>query len=201
MARNFTEIAFTPSVKKFQERYNSRRQYEKMSSRRRFDGLSSEEKAFIAERDTFFMASVGTNGWPYVQHRGGPKGFLKVLDDYTLAFADFRGNKQYISVGNISDNQRVSLILLDSVNRERLKIWARASVAEKTDDPNIVTQLQDPDYSAQIERGIVLRVEAVDWNCPQHIVPRFTVKEVGQIIGRYEARIKELEEVAQRQAS
>lgn len=201
MARNFTKIAFTPSVKKFQERYNSRRQYEKMSSRRRFDGLNSEEKAFIEERDAFFMASVGTNGWPYVQHRGGPKGFLKVLDKYTLAFADFRGNKQYISVGNMSDNQRVSLILLDFINRERLKIWGRASVAEKTDDPNLVTQLQDPDYPAQIERGIVLRVEAVDWNCPQHIVPRFTEKEVAQIIGRYEARIKELEEECQRQAS
>ena len=201
MARNFTEIAFTPGVKKFQERYNSRRQYEKMSSRQRFDGLSDEDEAFIKERDTFFMASVGTNDWPYVQHRGGPQGFLKVLDRYTLAFADFRGNKQYISVGNMSDNQRVSLILLDFVNRERLKIWGQASVVDKTDDPNLLTQLQAPDYPAQIERGIVIRVEAVDWNCRQHIVPRFTEEDVAQVVGRYKARIKELEGLCLRQAS
>jgi len=128
------------------------------------------------------MARVSETGWPYVQHRGGPKGFLKVLDDKTLAFADFRGNKQYISVGNLSVNDRVALFIMDYPNQTRLKLWARARIINQKEDPELVARLHDSAYDARVERAIVLTIEAFDWNCPQHITRRFTEAEVKQMV-------------------
>lgn len=183
MARAFAEIAFTDSVKAAQNRYGTR------VTNRRFeldeeshDYLTEYEIAFLAERDSFYMASVGGNGWPYVQHRGGPKGFLKVLDEKTVGFADFKGNKQYISVGNLNADNRVSLFVMDYLNRRRLKIWARARVVHADEDTDLIARLELPGYRARVERGIVMTVAAIDWNCGQHITPRFTKDEVERLI-------------------
>lgn len=181
MARNFAEIAFTESVKAQQEKYGSRRSYARMEAQARGAELSFAEADFIAERDSFYLSTVGENGYPYVQFRGGPKGFLKVLDARKLAYADFRGNLQYISVGHLSRNDRAALILMDYAQRQRLKIYARIEVIEAKDSPALIAQLQDPDYRAQIERAMVLHVEAFDWNCPQHITQRFTVEEIREL--------------------
>ena len=186
MARNFTEIAFTPSVRREQERNQSRTQYARLeASNLEFNQLTDRDRRFIEARDTFFMATVGEDGWPYIQHRGGPKGFLKVLDERTLGFADYRGNRQYISVGNLRADDRVALILIDFANRRRLKLWARATVVDLNEHPDLIARLQDPDYGAHVERGIVLRIEALDWNCPQHITPRFTEEEVVNLVAPF----------------
>jgi uncharacterized protein len=179
MARAFSEIAFTDSVRSMQTRYGSRTAYAKLDfAEDRRDRLSENEIEFLAEHDSFYMASVGENGWPYVQHRGGPKGFLKVLNDKTIGFADFRGNKQYISVGNLRTDDRVSLFIMDYPNRQRLKLWARAKIIQAEDDSALVAKLELPGYEARVERGIILTVEAMDWNCPQHITPRYSKAEV-----------------------
>jgi hypothetical protein len=136
----------------------------------------------LAERDSFYMGSVGENGWPYVQHRGGPKGFLKVLDQKTIGFADFMGNKQYISAGNLSADDRVSLFIMDYPNRQRLKIWARARLVYENEEAALIAQLEVPGYQARVERGIIMTIEALDWNCPQHITPRYTKAEVESLI-------------------
>lgn len=183
MARAFAEIAFTDSVKAAQSRYGSRQAntgFERTEDRR--DTLGGHEVAFLAERDSFYIASVGENGWPYVQHRGGPKGFLKVLDEKTLGFADFMGNRQYISVGNLNADQRVSLFAMNYANRQRLKLWAWARVIHADEDPALLARLELPGYKAQVERGIILTVAAIDWNCPQHITPRYSQEEVEQLI-------------------
>lgn len=183
MARAFADIAFTDSVKQAQNRYGSRKSYAGFESDGGHrDRLSENEIAFLAERDSFYLGSVGENGWPYVQHRGGPKGFLKVLDEMTIGFADFRGNRQYISVGNLNADGRVSLFLMDYPNRQRLKLWARARVVHPDEDPELVARLALPGYQARIERGIIMAVEAVDWNCPQHITPRFTEAEIERLV-------------------
>lgn len=178
MNQNFTKFAFTPSVKEAQEHYGSRENYERMESDPDRFLLTEQEKEYIPTLDFFFMSTVGENGWPYVQFRGGPKGFLKILDDRTLAFADFRGNRQYISVGNINSGGKVALILLDFPQRVRLKIWATATVTDADEDPELAAQLSDPDYRAKVERLITLRIEAYDWNCPQHITPRYTKEDI-----------------------
>lgn len=193
MARNFAEIAFTESVKAQQEKYGSRRSYTRMEQMERGTELSFTETDFIAARDSFYLATVGENGYPYVQFRGGPKGFLKVLDARTLAYADFRGNLQYISVGNLNRNDRAALILMDYAQRQRLKIYARIEVIEAKDAPALIAQLQDPAYKAQIERAMVLRVEAFDWNCPQHITPRYTLEEVRALNAPLHEHIAKLE--------
>jgi hypothetical protein len=136
----------------------------------------------LAERDSFYMGSVGENGWPYVQHRGGPKGFLKVLDQKTIGFADFMGNKQYISAGNLSTDDRVSLFIMDYPNRQRLKLWARARLVYENEEAALIDQLKVPGYQARVERGIIMTIEALDWNCPQHITPRYTKAEVESLI-------------------
>ena len=183
MARAFADIAFTDSVKQAQNRYGSRKSYAGFESDGGHrDRLSENEIAFLAERDSFYLGSVGENGWPYVQHRGGPKGFLKVLDETTIGFADFRGNRQYISVGNLNADGRVSLFLMDYPNRQRLKLWVRARVVHPDEDPELVARLELPGYKARIERGIIMAVEAVDWNCPQHITPRFTEAEIERLV-------------------
>ena len=193
MARAFSEIAFTDAVKAMQTRYGSRQAYSKFDfAEDRRDFLSDFEVDFLAERDSFYLASIGENGWPYVQHRGGAKGFLKVLDDSTIGFADFRGNRQYISVGNLSGDDRVSLFFMDYANRQRLKIWARARVVHEDEDPVLLEQFAVPGYQAKVERGIIMTVAAVDWNCPQHITPRFTKAEVDCLIAPLQDEIERL---------
>jgi ferredoxin-NADP reductase/predicted pyridoxine 5'-phosphate oxidase superfamily flavin-nucleotide-binding protein len=183
MPRAFTTISFTPSVKAAQTRHGSREAYRsaELADDPRNE-ITDAEAAFLAERDSFYMATVSDGGWPYVQHRGGPAGFLKVLDARTIGFADFRGNRQYLSVGNLADNDRVSLILMDYANRRRLKLWGRARIVEEIDEPELIAQLEVPTYRARVERGIVIQVEALDWNCPQHITPRFTENELQQLL-------------------
>jgi len=183
MARAFAEIAFTDSVKAAQTLLGSRRAYKKLElERERGDRLSERERDFLTECDSFYMGSVSETGWPYVQHRGGPKGFLKVLDDQTVAFVDFRGNKQYISVGNLNVDNRVALFIMDYPNRQRLKLWARARLVERVAEPELIAKLQDPSYDARVERAIVMTIEAFDWNCPQHITRRFSEAEVERLI-------------------
>ena len=179
MARRFAEITFTDSVKAAQSRYGSReanRGFELSADRG--DTLGEYEREFIEARDGFYQATVGQQGWPYVQFRGGPPGFLKVLDERTIGYADFRGNVQYISVGNLQADDRIALILMDYPNRRRLKIWARAKVTDEADAPELIARLEVPSYRARVERAIVLSVEAYDWNCPQHITPRYSEAEV-----------------------
>lgn len=181
MGRKFAEIAFTDSVKAAQTRYGSRRANGALErARNPRDRLTAVEIAFIQKRDSFYQATVSETGWPYVQFRGGPAGFLKVLDTQTLAYADFRGNVQYLSVGNIAAEERVALILMDYARRQRLKIWARAAVVDLEGEPDLVRRLVEPGYPARIERAVVMSVEALDWNCPQHITPRFTAAEIDQ---------------------
>lgn len=193
MTKNYFEIAFTTSVKAEQEKHGSRRQYERMEAAANGTELSFAEADFIAERDGFYLATTGENGQPYVQFRGGKQGFLKVLDAKTLAYADFRGNRQYISVGNLSRDNRAALILMDYANRRRLKIFARIEVIEANDISELIAKLQMPDYKAQIERAMILRVEAFDWNCPQHITPRYTIEEIKRINQPLYEHIEKLE--------
>jgi hypothetical protein len=183
MSRNFTKYAFTDSVKRAQERYGTRRSYARMETAGDRYLLTDREASFIQSRDSFYMASVAENGWPYIQFRGGPRGFLKVIDDTTLGYADFRGNGQYISTGNIEASDKVSLILMDYPSRQRLKIWAEATIIEAEQDAELRKRLEMPDYEARIERLVVLAVHAYDWNCPQHITPRYTVQEVKALTG------------------
>jgi len=193
----FQKVAFTPGVKDVQSRLGSRDAYGRAEGKTAGDSpdaLGDEERAFLAERDSFYLASVGEGGWPYVQHRGGPKGFVKVFDRHTLAFADYRGNKQYISVGNIEHDDRVALIFVDYPNRARLKVLARASIVTGANDPEVIELLSRPVGGARIERAFVLRVEGYDWNCPQHITPRYTVEEMADAIAPIRARIEALEE-------
>jgi hypothetical protein len=195
MSSRFAEIAFTPAVRLLQERDGSRSHYARgETAGGGAEPLGTREAAFIGARDSFYMATVGETGWPYLQHRGGPKGFLKVLDAQTLAFADFRGNRQHISEGNLAGNDRVALILVDYANRERLKLLGRARVVDAADEPALAEQLTEPGYGAKVERVMVVRIEAYDWNCPQHITPRFSADELEPLLEPFRARIRELEE-------
>jgi len=182
MAHKFAEIAFTPVVRAIQVEEGSRTGYARMDEGDDYNHrLGDREAIFIAARDSFYMASVGETGWPYVQHRGGPAGFLKVLDERTIGFADYAGNRQYVSTGNFRSDNRVALFLMDYPNRRRLKMLGRVRTVE-LDEPELLARLEDNDYPAQIERGFIIDVEAFDWNCPQHITPRFTEAQVeGQL--------------------
>ena len=192
MKKPISDIAFTPSVKAIQERMGSRKQYGRMEERGGWaDTITEELTAFIAERDSFYLATASADGRPYIQHRGGPKGFLKVLDDHTLAFADFVGNRQYISAGNLVENDKAFIFLMDYANRQRIKIWGRAEVVEN--DPELLNVLNDPSYKGRPERVIRFHVEAWDVNCPQHIKPRFAEEEVAQAVQKLKNRIAELE--------
>jgi len=200
MALRFAELMFTDHVKAEQEKAGSRQSYARMElpqapSR---DRLGPGEEAFIAERDSFYMASVTETGWPYVQHRGGPPGFLKVLDERTFGFADFRGNRQYVSLGNLKTSDRVALFLMDYPNQRRLKVLGHAREVTIEDEPELVAKLRDPAYTAVVERGIVITIEGFDWNCPQHITPRFTESEVQAALAPLVERLKAAE--AQRDA-
>jgi len=195
----FGSLVFTPVVKTLQERYGSRQQYARLEKSQSSSGrLGPDESAFIAERDTFYMATLGSTGWPYVQHRGGPRGFLKVIDERTLAFADFRGNKQYISTGNLMTDDRVALILMDYPRQLRLKILGHVEIFEGEKATEWMKKVRDPEYKAVTERVYVIRVEAFDWNCQQHIIPRYTEEEIREAVAPFEKRMQELEQENER---
>jgi uncharacterized protein len=194
MSHKFFDLTFTPSVKTVQERLGSRRNYARFEGGESdFDGLSADESVFIEQRDGFYMATIGENAQPYIQFRGGAKGFLKRLDKHTLGFADFRGNMQYISVGNIAENHKVALFLMDYPNQTRLKILATAETKDLKDAPELVERLAVKDYPAKIERVILFHVQAFDWNCQQHIPRRFTTDEIETINEPLYAHIKKLD--------
>ncbi len=195
MTHRFADIAFTGAVKAVQEQYRSRSQNERLQQMGGpQDALGDAEAAFIAGRDSFYMATVSETGWPYVQHRGGPPGFLKVLGPGTLAFADFRGNTQLISAGNAAGNDRVSLFLMDYARRQRLKLLGRIRFEDASRvEPDILKAVQLPGYRGRIERVAMIGMEAFDWNCPQHITPRFTEAEVRSAVQPLHERIAELE--------
>lgn len=183
MTHRFADIAFTDSVKAVQQSYGSRAHNERLQSMAGpNDQLGPKEAEFIAQRDSFYIATVNETGWPYVQHRGGPAGFLRVFGPKQLAYADFRGNAQLISVGNVANNDRCSLILMDYPNRRRLKILGRMRVEDaSTVSPEALTQTGLPDYRARIERIVLIDVVAFDWNCPQHITRRYTESETKKL--------------------
>jgi predicted pyridoxine 5'-phosphate oxidase superfamily flavin-nucleotide-binding protein len=194
MAKNFAEIAFTDAVKELQEKHGSRKGYERMEKFNVVDGLTESEMSFVQNRDSFYLASIGAKEFPYVQHRGGPKGFLKVLDSKRLGFIDLTGNKQYVSVGNMETNKNVSLIMIDYPTRTRLKVFAKAEVVELKDNPELYDSLDLNDYKFRAERMMVFHIEAYDWNCPQHIIPRYTVDEINEAFLPQQEYIKKLEE-------
>ncbi|MCK8523476.1 pyridoxamine 5'-phosphate oxidase family protein [Aquimarina sp. D1M17] len=193
MSKDFvSDIAFSPEVKKRQEEMGSRGTYQKMAEKRDWQHLITENlKSFISLRNSFYMASVNANGQPYIQHRGGPKGFLKVLDEKHLAFADYSGNRQYISVGNFDVNNKVHLFLMDYPNRMRIKIWGEV-VAHQPDD-SLLDLVKDENYISSIERIIKIKVNAWDVNCPQHIEQRYTIDEFQPRIEQLEKKISMLE--------
>jgi uncharacterized protein len=194
MAYVFGSLVFTPTIKALQERYGSRRQYARReASAFVANPIGPSEAEFLADCDSFYIASVGESGWPYVQHRGGPKGFLKVIDERTIGFADSRGNKQYISTGNLMINNRVALILVDYPRQARLKILGRVKIIEAVEAKQWIEKLRHPAYHTPIERVFVIRVAASDWNCQQHITPRFTEKQIRSALEPIEKRVEALE--------
>jgi len=195
MGRRFAEIAFTPLVKQQQKQRGSRHLYERVEKSNDFgDRLGPSEQEFIQQRDGFYMASVSETGWPYIQFRGGPKGFLHVLDPQTIAFADLRGNTQYISVGNLHHDDRVALFLMDYANQSRLKILGRVKIHEGNAEAlKLIESLRMPGVKSPVERALLIHVEAFDWNCPQHITPRFTEKELATMLEPMRRRLQELE--------
>jgi uncharacterized protein len=195
MAYTFGSLVFTPVIKALQERYGSRRQYAKReASGFSQDGLGPSETDFLAECDSFYMASVGATGWPYVQHRGGPKGFLKVVDQHTIAFADFGGNKQFVSTGNLMTDDRVALILVDYPRQARLKFLGHVKIMDGTEAREWIAKFRDPDYDAVVERVFMIHVDAFDWNCRQHITPRFTEEQIRVALHPIEVRMQALEQ-------
>src|SRR4051812_32379499 len=193
MAKNFASIAFTDAVKAMQEKLGSRASYARLEKDIYVDGLTQNEIEYIADRDSFYMASFGENEYPYIQHRGGPKGFVKVLDAKRIGFIDFKGNMQYISVGNIATNNDVALIMVDYPSKTRLKILAKAEVVELKDDPSLYDLLDLSEYKFKPERMIILNIEAYDWNCPQHITSRYTLDDIEEAFARQRDHIANLE--------
>jgi uncharacterized protein len=196
MGRRFQELAFTPLVKEHQQEHGSRRQYERMeqNSPQGQDTLGDAEKDFIQRRDSFYMASVSETGWPYIQHRGGPKGFVRVINPSLLGFADLRGNKQYISLGNLEHDPRVALFFMDYPYQTRLKILGRVEVHEHDSEaPALIKSFRLADKSDVVERVILVHVEGFDWNCPQHITPRYTMDELQEVLTPIRERLAKLE--------
>jgi predicted pyridoxine 5'-phosphate oxidase superfamily flavin-nucleotide-binding protein len=179
MGRSYAKTMFGEAAQRLQQRNGSRASYERLAEQGQVDGaLGPHELEFIAARDSFYLASVTEDGWPYVQHRGGPAGFFKALDPGTLAFADFAGNKQYITAGNLATNDRVALFLIDYPNQARLKIIGHASLVEPGEQPELEAVVMAADYPAKVERIFKIAVVAYDWNCSQHITPRYTLPEI-----------------------
>ena len=193
MAYGFMDIAITPSVLAAQASVGADHLWQDFTGHRDFDRFTENEVAFIAERDSFYMATVSETGWPYLQHRGGPRGFLKVVDDRTLAFADYRGNRQYISTGNLAASDRASIFLMDYAGRARLKIYAHVEAVALDADPALTELVTVPGYKAKLERIFRVRLEAFDWNCPQHITPRFTEEQVNEAVRPLRERLATLQ--------
>lgn len=192
MTHATSDIAFTPAVKTVQERLGSRAGYARMEEKGGWaDRVTPDLAAFLAERDSFYLATASAGGQPYIQHRGGPKGFLKALDDKTLAFADFSGNRQYITAGNLGENDKAYIFLMDYPNRRRIKIWGRARLVE--DDPALLDRLLEQGYKGRPERAILFTIEAWDVNCPQHIIPRYSDDQIQALVPPLKRRIAELE--------
>lgn len=194
MSHRFHDLTFTSSVKELQEKYGSRSSYARSEGGDpNFHGMGDAERGFIGQRESFYMATVNNDGQPYIQFRGGAEGFLKVLDDKTLGFADFRGNMQFISIGNLRENSKAALFLMDYPNQARLKMLVDVEVKEAAEDPELMKKLTVEGYKAKNERAMILHVEAFDWNCQQHIPQRFTVEEVKQIVAPMSAELDKLQ--------
>jgi predicted pyridoxine 5'-phosphate oxidase superfamily flavin-nucleotide-binding protein len=191
MAAKFLELAFTPAVHAAQKRYFGRAQQIPPQPGR--DPLTDDEAQFIASRDSFYLATLSETGWPYVQHRGGQPGFLRVIGPTQLAFADYKGNRQMLSTGNLAANDRVCLFLMDYPQRTRLKILGHARVEDARQHPGLVTQFAEPETRGIVERLFFIEVVSFDWNCPKYITPRYTAAEVEQAVAPLRARIAELE--------
>ncbi len=202
MSHRFAEIMFTDSVKAVQDHYHTRTHNERLAQQGGTNtALTQQEVEFIEARDGFYMATVTQTGWPYVQFRGGPRGFIKALDENTLGYADFRGNLQYISMGNLSGNDRVALFFMDYRNRVRLKLLGHVCVEDAALNPELATTLEVPGYRGQVERAVRISVAAFDWNCPRHITPKFAEDEVARVIEPMRVRIAELEEALVRRSA
>jgi hypothetical protein len=194
MGKSFAKIAFTPLVKQQQTLHGSRSAYSRVEQAGPpGDRLTEAERYFLTARDSFYMASTSETGWPYIQHRGGPAGFIHILDDQTIAFPDFSGNKQYISTGNLQHDDRVALIFMDYPAQTRLKILGRAKIHEGPEAASLIEQLRAPNDKTPIERAFVIHIEAFDWNCPQHITPRYTEEEVLRFTEDMGQRIADLQ--------
>jgi predicted pyridoxine 5'-phosphate oxidase superfamily flavin-nucleotide-binding protein len=193
MAYSFLDTLATEGVRAAQAANGAAEYWERFAGQREFVRFTEAEAAFIAARDSFYLATLSQSGWPYVQHRGGPPGFLKVLDETTLGFADFRGNRQYITLGNLSGDDRASLFLMDYPHRARLKILAHAEVRDLAADPELAARLALPGYKALPERAMLFHLSSFDWNCAQHITPRFTAADIEPVVSELQARIAELE--------
>lgn len=188
-----SDVAFTPAVKAIQDQKGSRRGYARMEQKGGWATTISEDlEGFLADLDMFYLGTASADGRPYIQYRGGPPGFLKVLDETTLAFADFGGNRQYITLGNLSENPKAFLFLMDYANQRRVKLWGSARAVEG--DDRLLERLSDPNYPGQVERAIVFALEAWDVNCPQHIHPRYTERQIRPVVDRLQRRIDELEQ-------
>lgn len=193
MSYGFLDIAITPSIRAVQQQIGADEIWTGFRGHREFDRFSAAEAAFIEQRDSFYIATVSETGWPYVQHRGGPRGFLKLIDEKTLAFADYRGNRQYISTGNLAADNRACLILMDYPNRARMKIYAHVDIVALDENPALAARLTIEGYKAKPERVFLLHLEAFDWNCAQHIKPRFTEHEIDQALQPMRRRLGALE--------
>jgi len=194
MGYGFLDIAMTPSVRAAQAANGVGDVYTKFRGHREFDRFTEHEEEFLSTRDSFYMATVSETGWPYVQHRGGPAGFIKVLDDRTFGCADYRGNRQYISLGNLSVSDKVCVFLMDYPHKQRLKIYAHAEVRSLADDKELARKLAFPGYKAVVERGFIFHLTAFDWNCPQHITPRFTQEELAEALDPVRQKLENLEQ-------
>lgn len=187
-----SDIAFTETVKAIQSQKGSRTSYSRMERGLGWPvTVTPELAAFIAELDMFYLGTTNAEGQPYIQYRGGLPGFLKVVDDHTLGFADFAGNRQYITIGNLSENPKAFIFLMDYANQQRIKLWGRARVVEN--DPELIEKLRDPSYPGRVERAILFEIEAWDVNCQQHIHPRFSQRQIQPLVDRLQNRIAELE--------
>jgi len=191
MATKYLDLTFTESVRRAQTQYYGRAVNIAGASER--DPLSEAEAAFIADRDSFYLGSISESGWPYIQHRGGPQGFLRVVNETTLAFADYKGNRQLLTTGNVSVNDRVALFLMDYKNRERLKILGHARVEDAHAHPELIEQITDPKMRSAVERLVFIDVVSFDWNCPKYITPRYSAEEVEEHVSSLKTRIAELE--------
>ena len=191
MATKYIDLTFTDSVRRAQKQYYGKAGNIVGAPER--DPLSQAEAEFITARDSFYLGSISESGWPYIQHRGGPPGFLRVINETTLAFADYKGNRQLLTTGNVSVNDRVALFLMDYKNRERLKILGRARVEDPRVHPELIEQITDPTMRSTVERLVFIDVVSFDWNCPKYITPRYSAEEVEEHVAPLERRIAELE--------